>query len=69
MMKAVSSIYYQLVRYPTLTGTADIRGDQAVVRTISAVAYKKSGWKSKIAKAVSVESLPGRKKLKQIATG
>jgi len=61
------------VRYPTPTGTADIRGDQAAVRTISAVAQKKSGWKSKTTKAnpekaVSEEDLPERKKLKQIAT-
>jgi len=67
MMKAVPSTYHQLVRYPTPTGTTDIKGDQAATRTISAVAHK-SGWKSKIAKAVFEESLLERKKLKQIAT-
>ena len=54
--------------YTTLTRTADIRGDQVAVKTISIVAQKKSSWKSKIAKVVFEESLPERKKMKQIAT-
>ena len=68
MIEDVPSTYHQLVRYPTLTGTIDIRGDQAATRTISAVAQKKSGWKSKTANAVPEESLLERKKLKLIAT-
>ena len=46
----------------------DIRGDQAAARTISVITQKKSGWKSKTAKAVPEEDLPERNKLKQIAT-
>ena len=41
IMKVVPSIYHQLVQYPTLTGTVDIKGDQATARTISVVAQKK----------------------------
>jgi len=51
---------------PYSDGMADIRGDQAATRIISVIAQKKSGWKSKIAKAVSEESLSERKK--QITT-
>ena len=68
MMKVILSIYYQLLRYLTPTGTADIRKDQVVVRTISALAQKKLGWKLKTTKAISEEDLPDRKKLKQITT-
>ena len=42
MIKVVLSTYHQLVQYPTMTGTANIRGDQVTVRTISVVAQKKS---------------------------
>ena len=66
-MKAVSSTYHQLVRYPTPTGTTDIRGDQAISRTISAIARKKYGWRPKTAKATFNEDLPTGKKQKQIA--
>jgi len=61
-MKAVPSTYHKLVRYPTPIGTTDIRGDQAMSRTISAIARKKFGWKLKIAEAVSDKDLPTRKK-------
>jgi len=43
IMKIVPSTYYQLVQYLTLTVTTDIRGDQAMSRTISAIA-KKEVW-------------------------
>ena len=43
MMKVISSTYHQLVWHLTLTERADIRGDQVMSRTISAVARKKSG--------------------------
>ena len=57
MMKAVLSIYHQLVRYPIPTRTADIKGDQAATRIISVVAQKKSGWKPKAARTVPEENL------------
>ena len=68
MMKVVPSTYHQLVRYPTSTGTTDIRGDQATSITISAIARKKSGWRPKTAKAVSNKDFPTGKKQKQIDT-
>jgi len=68
MMKVVPSTYHQLVRYPTPIETADIRGDQAMSKTISAIARKKSGRRPKTAKAASDEDLPARKKQKHIAT-
>jgi len=43
MMKVVPSTYHQLVQYPTPTGTTDIRGDQAISKTISTITRKKSG--------------------------
>jgi len=43
MMKAVPPTYHQLMQYPTPIGTADIRGDHAMSRTISSIARKKSG--------------------------
>ena len=61
MTKVVPSTYHQMVRYPTLTGPADIRGDQVAARTISAVAQKRSGWELKAPKAIR------EKKLKLVA--
>ena len=43
MMKAVLSTYHQLVLYPTLFGTINIRGDKATTRTIFTATQKKSG--------------------------
>jgi len=63
-MKLVLSTYQQLVRYSTSTGTANIRGDQAMSRTISVVTRKKSRWRLKTAKTVFEEELHERKKLK-----
>jgi len=67
-MKVVPYTYHQLVRYPTPTGMFDIREDQAISRTIFAISRKKSGWRTKIAKAVSDEDLSVGKKKKQVAT-
>jgi len=42
----------------------DIRGDQVVSRTISAIARKKFGWKSKTTKTASNEDFPTNKQQK-----
>jgi len=68
VMKVVPSTYHQMVRYPTPTGTADIRGDQAANRTISVIAQKRSRWKSKNLRTVLEEISPEKKKLKLAAT-
>ena len=67
MMKVVQFLYYQLLQYPTLTGMVYIRGGQAVSRTISAFAQRRSGWKSKKVKTVSKETSPEKKKLEMVA--
>jgi len=41
MMRVVPSTHQQLLKYPTLIGIADIRGYQAMARTIAAVGRKK----------------------------
>ena len=46
-MKVVPSTLHQLLKYPTPSGMADIRGDLAMARTVAAVARKKSGWITK----------------------
>ena len=68
IMKVIPSTYHHLVRYPTLTGTTDIRGDQAMTRTISAIAGKKFGLRPKNAKTVSDKHLPAGEKRKRVAT-
>jgi len=42
-MKVIPSSHPQVQWYPTPTGTADIRGDQAMSRIIAVIA-KKSSW-------------------------
>ena len=37
MMRAVPSTHHQLLKYPTLSGMANIRVDQATARTVTAV--------------------------------
>jgi len=64
MMKVVPFTYHQLVQCPTLIGTTDIRGDQAMSRTIFAIARKKSGLRPKTAKIASNEDFPTVKKQK-----
>ena len=44
MMRAVSSIHHQLPKCPTSSGMANIRGDQALARTVVAATRKRSGW-------------------------
>lgn len=44
LMRAITSTYHQLVRYPTPDGPADIRGDQGASRSCAAIALKKTGW-------------------------
>ena len=66
-MVRVALFTYQLLKYPTLIGMADIRGDQAMARTIAAVARKKSGWMMKSSQAVFDKDSPMDKKQKRIA--
>ena len=47
MMKVVPSSYHQLLSYLTSMGITDIRGDQAIPRSIAVVSQKKSGWTTK----------------------
>ena len=42
MIKVVTSSCHQLLRYPTLIRTADIRGDRAMSKSIVVIAQKKS---------------------------
>jgi len=51
MMRAVLSTYHQLLKYPTPSEMANIRGDQAIARTVVAVALKRSGWMLKASRA------------------
>jgi len=53
MMKVITSTHHQLLKYPIPIGMADIRNNQAMVRTIAAVTQKKSGWMTKTSRAVS----------------
>ena len=66
MIKAVPSSYHQLLQDPTLTEIADIRGDQAMSRTISAIARKKLSWVPKVAKTATDGDSPAGKNQKQI---
>jgi len=43
MMGAIPFTHYQLLKYPTLIGMADIKGDEVITKTIATVAWKKSG--------------------------
>ena len=40
MMRAVSSTHHQLLKYPMPSGTANIRGDQTMARTVVTVDKK-----------------------------
>lgn len=44
MMRAITSIYHQLVRYPTSDGPAGIRGEQEISQNCTAIAMKRAGW-------------------------
>ena len=62
VMKAVSSSYHQLLRYRTPFGTTDIRGDQAMSRSITTIVQKKFGWTAKNARVTSNQGHSLRKK-------
>jgi len=65
LMKAVPSSYHQLLYYPTPTGIANIRGEQAMFWSI---AQKKSEWIAKNTRVASSQDHPSEKKQKQVAT-
>ena len=58
MMRAVPSSYHQLLRYPTLMETTNIRVDQAVAQSITAITRKKSVWVTRNARVTSDEDPP-----------
>ena len=62
MVKVIPSSYHQLLQYPILTRTIDIRGDQAMSNTISAIARKKSGCVLKVPKVATDGHSPAEKK-------
>jgi len=43
MMRVVPYTNHQLLKYPTPSGMANVRGDQEMARTVDAVARKSSG--------------------------
>jgi len=51
---------------PHMIEIADIRGHQAMPRTIAAVARKKFGWMTKTSRAVSGKDFPVDKEQKRI---
>jgi len=68
MMRDVPSTHHQLLKYLTPSGMVNIRGDQAMARTITAVTRKKSGWMTKTSRAVSDKSSPMNKKENRMLT-
>ena len=64
MMKVVPSSYHQLLQSPTLSETADIRGNQAMSWGIAIIAQKKSVWMAKNTRVASNQSHPLEKKIK-----
>ena len=57
MMRVVSSIYHQLLKYLTPSEMVNIRGDQAMARTVAAVTQKRSGWMQKAFRVYPNEAL------------
>ena len=51
MMRVVMSTHHQLLKYPTPSGMANIRGDQVMARTVVVVAQKRSSWVQKTYRA------------------
>jgi len=47
MMEAISSTHHQLLECPSPSEMANIRGDQAMARTVVAVAQRRSDWAQK----------------------
>jgi len=66
MMRAVPSTHHHLLKYPTPSGMANIRGDQTMARTVAAVARKRSGWMPKASRAELNEDSPVDKKQKRV---
>jgi len=66
MMRAVSATHHQLQKYPTSSGMANIRGDQAMARTIVAVARKRSDWAQSTSQASPNKDSSVDKKQKKI---
>jgi len=67
MMRAFPSTHNQLLKYPTPSGTANIRGDQAMVRIVAVVAQKRSDWTQKASRVDPNEDSLVDKKQKRIA--
>ena len=67
MMKVVPFTHHQLLKCPTLSGMANIRGDHAMARTVAAVTRKRLGWVQKTSQAGPNEDPPMDKKQKRIA--
>jgi len=65
MMRVVPSTHHQLLKHPTPTGMANIRGNYAMVRTISAIARKKSCLMAKTSRTVSDKEPSADKKQKE----
>jgi len=66
MMRAVSSTHHQLLKYPTPFEMANIRGEQAMSRTIAGVALKRSGWMPKASRINPNEDSLVDKKQKRV---
>jgi len=67
MMRVIPFIN-QLLKYPTPSGMADIRGDQGMARIIAAVTRKKSSGMTKTSRAVSNKDSPMNKKKRGLLT-
>jgi len=67
MIRAVPSTHHQLLKYPTPSGMANIRGDQVMTRTVVAIARKRSGWQQKASRAGPNEDSVVDKKQNRIA--
>jgi len=65
-MRVVPSTHHQLLKYPTPSGMTNIRGDQAMARTVAAIACKRSGWLPKASRAEPNEDSLGNKKQKRV---
>ena len=67
MMKAISSTYHQLPKYPTPYGMANIRGDQTMAKTVAAIACKRLSQMPKASRAIPNEDSPVDKKQNRVA--
>jgi len=62
MTRVILSTHHQLLKYPTPSGMVNIKGDQAMARTIVTIAWKKSDWITKTSRAVFDKDSPVDKK-------